>query len=85
MGIGRARSGCGGALVGTPTQILSKLHRYMDMGIRSFILSGYPLKEEAALVAKHILPHLPLTQLNVLQGRKPASEPITPLTTAPLR
>ncbi|MFM9021008.1 MAG: LLM class flavin-dependent oxidoreductase, partial [Sediminibacterium sp.] len=67
MGIGRARSGCGGALVGTPEQILSKLQRYMDMGIRSFILSGYPLKEEAGYVAKYILPQLPLAQLNVLQ------------------
>jgi len=85
MGIGRARSGCGGALVGTPDQLLSKLQRYMDMGIRSFILSGYPLKEEANYVAKYILPHLPLAQLNVLQGRKPSSEPITPLTTATLR
>ncbi|MFM7357931.1 MAG: hypothetical protein ACKO1T_05065, partial [Sediminibacterium sp.] len=85
MGIGRARSGCGGALVGTPEQILSKLQRYMDMGIRSFILSGYPLKEEAGYVAKYILPQLPLAQLNVLQGRKPSSEPITPLTTATLR
>jgi alkanesulfonate monooxygenase len=85
MGIGRARSGCGGALVGTPEQILSKLQRYMDMGIRSFILSGYPLKEEADCVAKHILPHLPLAQLNVLQGRKPTTEPITPLTSAPLQ
>ncbi len=85
MGIGRARSGCGGALVGTPEQILSKLQRYMDMGIRSFILSGYPLKEEANYVAKYILPHLPLAQLNVLQGRKPTTEPITPLTSAPLR
>lgn len=85
MGIGRARSGCGGALVGTPNQVLSKLQRYLDMGIRSFILSGYPLKEEANYVAKYILPHLPLAQLNVLQGRKPSSEPITPLTTATLR
>lgn len=85
MGIGRARSGCGGALVGTPEQILFKLQRYMDMGIRSFILSGYPLKEEANYVAKYILPHLPLAQLNVLQERKPTTEPITPLTSATLR
>jgi alkanesulfonate monooxygenase len=57
----------------------------MDMGIRSFILSGYPLMEEARLVAEHILPQLSLAQLNVLQGRKPSSTPITPLTTASLR
>lgn len=85
VGIGRARSGCGGALVGTPDQIIAKLNRYMDMGIRSFILSGYPLMEEAQLVAKHILPKLELVQLNVLQNRKLATKPITPLTTASLR
>ncbi|MBU3744413.1 MAG: LLM class flavin-dependent oxidoreductase [Sediminibacterium sp.] len=85
MGIGRARSGCGGALVGTPDQIITKLNRYMDMGIRSFILSGYPLMEEAKSVATHILPKLNLAQLNVIQNRKPAGTPVTPLTTASLR
>lgn len=85
MGIGRARSGCGGAIVGTPAQVLAKLNRYMDMGIRSFILSGYPLMEEASIFSKAVLPHLPTAQLNVLQGRRPAQEPVTPLTTAPLR
>jgi alkanesulfonate monooxygenase len=84
-GIGRARSGCGAAIVGTPEQVLEKLHRYMDMGIRAFILSGYPLKEESLLFAKHVLPHLPLTTLSRLQGRTPADEPITSLTTKPLR
>ncbi|MEI8109762.1 MAG: LLM class flavin-dependent oxidoreductase [Chitinophagia bacterium] len=85
MGIGRARSGCGGALVGTPDQIITKLNRYLDMGIRSFILSGYPLKEEAKKVAEHILPKLDLVQLNVIQNRKTSYAPVTPLTTAPLR
>ncbi|MEL6943343.1 MAG: LLM class flavin-dependent oxidoreductase, partial [Bacteroidota bacterium] len=41
-GIGRARSGCGGAIVGNPNQVLQKIQRYMDMGIRAFIFSGYP-------------------------------------------
>ncbi|SEW39937.1 alkanesulfonate monooxygenase [Chitinophaga sp. YR573] len=84
-GIGRARSGCGAAIVGTPEQVIEKLNRYMDMGIRAFILSGYPLKEESILFGKHVLPHLPLTTLSRLQGRTPASEPVTPLTTQPLR
>jgi len=74
-----------GAIVGTPAQVLAKLNRYMDMGIRSFILSGYPLMEEASIFSKAVLPHLPTAQLNVLQGRRPAQEPVTPLTTAPLR
>ena len=40
-GIGRARSGCGAALVGNPDQIVAKIQRYMDMGIRSFIFSEW--------------------------------------------
>lgn len=69
MGIGRARSGCGGAIVGNPQQVLAKIHRYMEMGIRAFILSGYPLMDEARHFAKWILPYLPQAKLNVLQGR----------------
>ncbi len=83
-GIGRARSGCGAALVGTPDQILAKLNRYMDMGMRSFILSGYPLLEESKLFGKYVLPYLPNVKLSEIQGRTPKEEPITPLTTAKL-
>ena len=50
-GIGLARSGCGAALVGNPDQIYKKLQRYMEMGIRSFILSGYPHRQEVDLFA----------------------------------
>lgn len=84
-GIGRARSGCGGAIVGDPDQVRAKLERYMDMGIRAFVLSGYPLIEECNLFAEYVLPHLPNQKLSVLQGRTPASEPETPLTYKPLR
>jgi alkanesulfonate monooxygenase len=69
MGIGRARSGCGGAIVGDPVQVLAKLNRYIDLGIRAFILSGYPLIEEAEYFARLVLPHLPQAKLNVLQQR----------------
>jgi alkanesulfonate monooxygenase len=57
-GIGRARSGCGAAIVGDPDQVLSKLQAYRAMGIDAFILSGYPHAAEADLVARHILPHI---------------------------
>jgi alkanesulfonate monooxygenase len=80
-GIGRARSGCGSALVGSPAQILQKLHRYMDMGIRAFIFSGYPHEQECELFAQHVLPHLTTCKLAVVQGRVPAETPVTPLTT----
>ena len=79
-GIGRARSGAGGALVGTPEQILAQLNRYMDMGIRSFIFSGYPLIEECRYFGELVLPHLPNVRLGDVQGRRPATTPETPLT-----
>lgn len=79
-GVGRARSGCGSALVGDPDQIHAKLQRYIDLGIRAFIFSGYPHKNECELFAKHILPRLTTTKLNVAQGRLPTSAPETPLT-----
>ncbi len=62
--IGKARSGAGGALVGSGEQIVEKINRYMDMGIRAFIFSGYPLIEEAEYVARLVLPHLPTVSMS---------------------
>ena len=82
-GIGRARSGAGGALVGSPTQILAQLSRYMDMGFRSFVLSGYPLIEECEYVGRLVLPHLPNVRLADVQGRRPARNPENTLANQP--
>lgn len=63
-GIGRARSGAGAAIVGDPDQVLAKLRAYQELGVESFILSGYPHRTEADLFARHVLPkldHAPLT------------------------
>jgi alkanesulfonate monooxygenase len=57
-GVGRARSGCGAAIVGDPDQVLAKLNAYRDMGIEAFILSGYPHAAEADLFARHVLPNI---------------------------
>ncbi len=57
-GVGRARSGCGAAIVGDPDQVLAKINAYRDMGIAAFILSGYPHAAEADLFARHVLPHI---------------------------
>jgi alkanesulfonate monooxygenase len=57
-GVGRARSGCGAAIVGDPDQVLAKLEAYRDMGIEAFILSGYPHAAEADLFARHVLPNI---------------------------
>jgi alkanesulfonate monooxygenase len=57
-GIGRARSGCGAAIVGDPDQVLAKLKAYEALGLEAFILSGYPHAAECDLFARHVLPHL---------------------------
>jgi alkanesulfonate monooxygenase len=57
-GIGRARSGCGAAIVGNPDQVLAKLRAYQEAGIEAFILSGYPHATECDLFGRHVLPYL---------------------------
>ena len=57
-GIGRARSGCGAAIVGDPDQVLAKLKAYQALGIEAFILSGYPHAAECDLFARHVLPRM---------------------------
>jgi alkanesulfonate monooxygenase len=57
-GVGRARSGCGAAIVGDPDQVLAKLEAYQALGIEAFILSGYPHATECDLFARHVLPRL---------------------------
>ena len=57
-GIGRARSGCGAAIVGTPRQVADKINRYRDMGIDAFILSGYPHVDECRRFGRDVLPLL---------------------------
>ena len=63
-GIGRARSGCGAALVGNPDQVLAKLEAYADLGIEAFILSGYPHADECERFARDVLPRLPHARLS---------------------
>ena len=57
-GIGRARSGAGAAIVGDPDQVVAKLRRYAELGVDTFILSGYPHLAECELVGRHVLPAL---------------------------
>ncbi|MBK5287117.1 MAG: LLM class flavin-dependent oxidoreductase [Acidimicrobiia bacterium] len=56
-GIGRARSGCGAAIVGDPDQVRAKLAAYRALGIDTFILSGYPHREEAERFGALVLGH----------------------------
>jgi alkanesulfonate monooxygenase len=78
-GVGRARSGCGAALVGSTDQVLSKIEEYQEMGIRAFIFSGYPHIDECVHFGKRVLPELKTVSLPEAYGRVPASAPATPL------
>ena len=84
-GIGRAHSGCGAAIVGDPDQVLAKIKRYHEMGIRAFIFSGYPHKEECELFARYVLPQLETVSMPQVQGRIPVTPPMTPLAAGPRR
>lgn len=78
-GVGRARSGCGAALVGSVDQVLSKIERYQKMGIRAFIFSGYPHQQECEIFGSKVLPQLKTCSLPEAYGRIPATTPATPL------
>jgi alkanesulfonate monooxygenase len=78
-GIGLARSGCGAAIVGDPDQVIAKLKRYVDIGINSFILSGYPHRQECEIFAKLVLPKIKTISLPKAFGRIPKTTPESPL------
>ena len=78
-GIGRARSGCGAALVGSVDQVMTEIDAYRKMGIRAFIFSGYPHHDEALHFGQKVLPHLKTCSLPHEYGRVPDTTPATPL------
>ena len=84
-GIGRARSGCGAALVGSADQVLSEIEAYRKMGIRAFIFSGYPHMDECDHFGRLVMPELKTCSLPHAYGRVPASTPATPLGTGERR
>jgi len=59
-GVGLVRGGAGTALVGDPDQVAARMKEYIDLGIETFILSGYPHLEECYRFAELVFPKLPL-------------------------
>ncbi|MEX2247298.1 MAG: LLM class flavin-dependent oxidoreductase [Dehalococcoidia bacterium] len=55
-GIGLVRGGAGTALVGSYDQVAERIGEYAQLGLDTFILSGYPHLEEAYVVGEQILP-----------------------------
>jgi alkanesulfonate monooxygenase len=66
-GIGLVRGGAGTALVGDADTVAERMHEYADLGIDTFIFSGYPHLEEAYTFADLVFPKL---------GLRPADQPL---------
>ncbi len=70
-GVGLVRGGAGTALVGDPQTVAARLQEYADIGLDTFILSGYPHLEEAYRFAELVFPLLPLSLREKLPGATP--------------
>lgn len=68
-GVGLVRGGAGTALVGDPQTVADRIQEYADLGINTFIFSGYPHLEESIRFAELVFPLLPL------QTRKKLAQP----------
>ena len=67
-GVGLVRGGAGTALVGDPQTVAARIKEYADLGIDTFVLSGYPHLEEAYRFAELVFPLLPRAVREKLPG-----------------
>lgn len=63
-GVGLVRGGAGTALVGDAQTVATRLQEYADLGVDTFVLSGYPHLEESIRFAELVFP---------LIGKKPVT------------
>lgn len=68
-GVGLVRGGAGTALVGDPRTVAARIQEYADLGLDTFVLSGYPHLEEAYRFAELVFPLLPRKLQEKLPGR----------------
>ena len=64
-GVGLVRGGAGTALVGDAQTVAARIREYQDIGIDTFIMSGYPHLEEAYRFAELVFPLINVNQSNV--------------------
>ncbi|PUE66940.1 FMNH2-dependent alkanesulfonate monooxygenase [Arcobacter lacus] len=67
-GIGLVRGGCATALVGNPEIVAQRIQEYVDLGIDTFVFSGYPHLEESFRFAELVFPLLPNKTKEKLSG-----------------
>ncbi len=68
-GVGLVRGGAGTALVGDGPTVAARVKEYADLGIDTFVFSGYPHLEESYRVAELLFPHLDIAQPERPQSR----------------
>jgi alkanesulfonate monooxygenase len=68
-GVGLVRGGAGTALVGDAKTVARRIEEYAELGLGTFVLSGYPHLEEAYRFAELVFPHLPRRLRERLPGR----------------
>ncbi len=67
-GVGLVRGGAGTALVGDQQTVAARMKEYAELGIDTFVLSGYPHLEEAYRFAELVFPLLPRSVRDKLPG-----------------
>ena len=67
-GIGLVRGGCATALVGSAEIVAQRIQEYVDLGIDTFVFSGYPHLEESFRFAELVFPLLPNKTKEKLSG-----------------
>ncbi|MDA8453390.1 FMNH2-dependent alkanesulfonate monooxygenase [Acidovorax sp. GBBC 3334] len=76
-GVGLVRGGAGTALVGDTKTVAARMQEYADLGIDTFVLSGYPHLEEAYRFAELVFPLLPLETRQRIAGTGGTARPLT--------
>lgn len=73
-GVGLVRGGAGTALVGDAETVAQRMREYAELGVETFILSGYPHLEEAYQVAELLFPRLPVAAPQDILAAEPGGE-----------
>ena len=68
---GRARSGCGSAILGSTQKVVSELKTYQKIGLRSFILSGHPHHDGCKHFGTSVLIHMKASSLRPRPAKNP--------------
>jgi alkanesulfonate monooxygenase len=76
-GVGLVRGGAGTALVGSADNVAARIREYHQLGIETFIFSGYPHLEEAYQFAELLFPRLSAQRVPAESAKSALSGPMT--------